>query len=94
MNADNLMSQAASRTARELLDEATWRLRNGSVTEPQLRGTELRIEAARGYLWLAQVEAAELAAGRRAALESLARREVQRGIVPGGPLEPETGGAP
>jgi len=89
-----LMSQGASRAARELLDEAVSRLHGGFTTAEQQRGTELRIEAARGYLWLAQVEAAELVTGRRAALEALALREVQRGLVPGGPLEPEPGDAP
>lgn len=95
MRADNLTSQAASLQARELLDEAVHRLRTGYMTDQSLRGTELRIEAARGYLWLAQVESAELTAGSRAVNAAFLRREVSRGLVPGGTLEPEgDGGTP
>jgi len=53
----NVSRQAASEVARELLDEAVSRLRGGvHTTELSHRGTELRIEAARGYLRLARME--------------------------------------
>jgi hypothetical protein len=77
--------RAALEMARELLDEAVSRLRGGYVSEVNQRGTELRIEIARAFLWLSQEERQRhgtVPAEMHRELLDLYAQRVGRGLIP------------